>query len=142
LGVSPGGLLGEGPLWSCIIAGRNSSGDTSNITCFVPADDNTGEAVCIGLPTSVETTTDGTFTIAPNPVADVLTINVPVELYSPDVTISVNSLLGEQIANYPMTNVMGGASIVVPTNTLANGTYFITYRSATLTKTQQFTVSR
>lgn len=138
-----------GPLWTAFIGtGGIFADDSLNppLNCLVPAGIPNAEALCFAdEPTSVdeELTGNSDIRLYPNPASDNLTISVAPELYSPQAKIEVYSLLGNQILSYNETMLAQGVGLVIPTATLPNGNYFVSYRGANgIKRLLPFAVSR
>jgi hypothetical protein len=142
-------VLPVGPVWTASIGtGGLFSNDSLNppLNCFVPAGIPDAEAFCFAdEPSSVdeELLKNAGVLLYPNPANDAITVNVSPELYSPQAKIEVYSMLGNLLLSYDEKMLAEGVGVIVPTSSLPNGSYFVSYRGANgIKRLVPFSVSR
>jgi len=112
------------PFWTISWQGAGQQGE-GGLTCFVHAE--TGQTICIGLPTSVqeELFTAGV-TVMPNPVRDVMTVSIPLEWTGRSVTMDIVDQVGTVVSTSTFT--ASAPMLIASTSTLASGPYIIRLR--------------
>lgn len=131
LGMSPGGTFPLGPLWSCVF---NSATSSARLICFASAADNNGNVTCISQTTDVEQTDGDVLSVYPNPATNDLFLHIPLSEYSPSLSVSLHSMVGELVTQFPITTIAGGTDVHIPTSAIATGTYIVRYSTPTTQK--------
>jgi hypothetical protein len=110
------------------------------LTCFVHA--VSGEVVCLDFTSAEDNEIKSEYTLYPNPADNFIILNLA-ENTSDDMKINVFDIIGNNVMTVSQNAINSGVqSIMVPTSSLRNGTYYISIEKGGNTNLISFVISR
>ncbi len=133
------------PWWSVLIGeGSLAQPGAGALTCFVPATDTSGQAVCFAAP--VSSTDDwqshDQLSLYPNPADQVAFLRLPPGSPASHLTIEICTLRGDVVASYWFSALGADNAIALPVSSLASGAYLVRYRTPSSHQVLPLVISR
>ncbi len=133
------------PWWSVIIGnGTLAQPGDGTLSCFVPATDTSGNAVCFQTPVASihDQLPQDRITLYPNPAEQVAFLRLPPGAPASQVTIEVCTLHGDVVASYWLSALGAENAIALPISSLAAGAYLVRYRTPTTHQVLPLVIAR
>jgi hypothetical protein len=110
------------------------------LTCFVHA--ISGEVTCLDFTSAEDNETVSGFAVYPNPANNFIILNLPVNANG-DLKINIFDINGNHVMEVSQSAINSGVqSIMIPTSSLRNGSYYISIEQGANTNLISFVIGR